>query len=51
MTVVSMPEILEPAFKQRYGVAAFNIVDDVTMRGILAGAVEAKSKNEFTGKS
>jgi fructose-bisphosphate aldolase class II len=43
MTIVSMPEILGPAFKERYGVAAFNIVDDVTMSGILAGAVEARS--------
>jgi fructose-bisphosphate aldolase class II len=38
-----MPEILEPAFKERYGVAAFNIVDDVTMSGILAAAVEVQS--------
>jgi ketose-bisphosphate aldolase len=43
MSIVSMPEILGPAFKERYGVAAFNIVDDVTMSGILAAAVEARS--------
>ena len=43
MPIVSMPEILGPAFKERYGVAAFNIVDDVTMSGILAAAVEARS--------
>jgi fructose-bisphosphate aldolase class II len=43
MTIVSMPEILGPAFQARYGVAAFNIVDDVTMSGILAAAVEARS--------
>lgn len=43
MTIVSMPEILGPAFQERYGVAAFNIVDDVTMSGILAAAVEARS--------
>jgi fructose-bisphosphate aldolase class II len=38
-----MPQILGPAFEGRYGVAAFNIVDDVTMSGILAAAVEARS--------
>jgi ketose-bisphosphate aldolase len=43
MSIVSMPEILGRAFKERYGVAAFNIVDDVTMSGILAAAVEARS--------
>lgn len=43
MPVVSMPEILRPAFEKRYGVGAFNIVDDVTMGGILDAAVEAKS--------
>ena len=43
MPVVSMPEILKSAFEQRYGVPAFNIVDDVTMRGVLAGAVESNS--------
>jgi fructose-bisphosphate aldolase class II len=43
MPVVSMPEILKPAFEKRYGVGAFNIVDDVTMGGILDAAVEAKS--------
>jgi ketose-bisphosphate aldolase len=43
MSIVSMPEILGQAFKERYGVAAFNIVDDVTMSGILAAAVEARS--------
>lgn len=43
MPVVSMPEILKPAFEKRYGVAAFNIVDDVTMAAILDAAVEAKS--------
>ena len=43
MTIVSMPEILGPAFQERYGVAAFNIVDDVTMSGILTAAVESRS--------
>jgi fructose-bisphosphate aldolase class II len=43
MPIGPMPEILGPAFKERYGVAAFNIVDDVTMSGILNAAVEAQS--------
>jgi fructose-bisphosphate aldolase class II len=38
-----MPEILRPAFEQRYGVAALNIVDDVTLRGVLDAAVAARS--------
>jgi len=43
MPVVSMPAILRPAFENRYGVAAINIVDDVTMQGVLDAAAEAKS--------
>ena len=43
MGVVSLKEILEPAFEQRYGVGAFNIVDDLTMSAVLDAAVEAKS--------
>jgi fructose-bisphosphate aldolase, class II len=43
MPVVSMPEILQPAFEQRYGVGAFNIVDDVTMQAVLAAAAEVQS--------
>ena len=43
MSVVSLKEILEPAFNQRYGVPAINIFNDLTLEGVLAGAVEAKS--------
>lgn len=43
MTVVSMPEVLGPAFEQRYGVAAFNAVDDITMDGLIKAAEEARS--------
>ena len=35
MPVVSMPEILGPAFEKRYGVGAFNIVNDLTMLAVL----------------
>jgi fructose-bisphosphate aldolase class II len=38
-----MPEILQPAFEQRYGVGAFNIVNDVTMLAVLDAATETCS--------
>lgn len=43
MTVVSLPEVLGPAFEKRYGVAAFNAVDDITMDGLIRAAEEARS--------
>ncbi len=43
MGVVSLREILEPAFERRYGVPAINIVNDLTLEGVLAGASEAAS--------
>ena len=43
MSVVSMPELLKPAFEQRYGVGAFNIVDDLTMQAVLNAATETRS--------
>lgn len=43
MTVVSLPEVMGPAFEQRYGVAAFNAVDDITMDGLIRAAEEARS--------
>ena len=43
MSVVSLPEILDPAFEQRYGVVAFNAVDDVTMDGLIRAADAARS--------
>jgi ketose-bisphosphate aldolase len=41
--VVSLPDILTPAFKDRYGVAAINIFNDLTLEGVLAAAVEVKA--------
>jgi len=41
--VTPLAEILQPAFDQRYGVPAINIVNDLTMENVLAGAVEARS--------
>ena len=39
MPVVPLREILADAFAQRYGVAAFNIVNNLTMRAVLDAAV------------
>jgi len=43
MTVVTLPEIMNPAFENRYGVPAFNAVDDITMDGLIQGAQESHS--------
>jgi ketose-bisphosphate aldolase len=43
MPVVSLREILDPAFEQRYGVAAFNVVDDVSLRAVIEAATELES--------
>jgi ketose-bisphosphate aldolase len=43
MGVVPLSDITEPAFEQRYGVPAINIFNDLTLEGVLAGAVEARS--------
>ena len=43
MPVTPLSDILEGAFAERYGVPAINIFNDLTMEGVLAGAVEAKS--------
>ena len=43
MPAVPMQEILQDAFRLRYGVGAFNIVNDLTMQAVLAAAAETKS--------
>lgn len=43
MGVVPLKDIVDPAFRDRYGVPAINIFNDLTMEGVLAGAVEANS--------
>ena len=43
MPVVPMQEILGDAFKRRYGVGAFNIVNDLTMDSVLAAAAQMKA--------
>jgi ketose-bisphosphate aldolase len=38
MPVVPIRQILDPAFEERYGVAAINVVDDLTLDAVLAAA-------------
>jgi fructose-bisphosphate aldolase class II len=43
MPAVSLKDILQPAFEARYGVGAFNIVNDLTMAAVLDAAAETRS--------
>jgi fructose-bisphosphate aldolase class II len=43
MPVVPIGEILDPAFADRYGVAAINVVDDLTLDAVLAAATELEA--------
>ena len=43
MPVVSMKAILDRALAERYGVAAFNIVNDLSIEAVLAAAVEERA--------
>jgi tagatose 1,6-diphosphate aldolase GatY/KbaY len=43
MPVVAFKEILQDAFRRRYGVPAFNIVNDLTMEAVLSAAEDAHS--------
>src|SRR3990172_4658909 len=43
MPAVSLTELLKPAFEKRYGIGAFNIVNDLTMEAVLAAAAETRS--------
>jgi ketose-bisphosphate aldolase len=43
LPVVSLKEILDRAFAQRYGVAAINVVNDLTLEAVLAAAAEQRS--------
>jgi ketose-bisphosphate aldolase len=43
MPAVSLRDILQPAFEARYGVGAFNIVNDLTMAAVLDAAAETRS--------
>lgn len=43
MSVVPLTDILSHAFKERYGVPAINVFNDLTMEAVLAAAVENSS--------
>lgn len=43
MGVVPLKDIVDPAFRDRYGVPAINIFNDLTMEAVLAAAEEANS--------
>ena len=43
MPVVSLKEIVDRAFAERFGVAAINVVNDLSMEAVLAAAVEQRS--------
>ncbi len=43
MPVVPLKEIVDRAFAERYGVAAINVVNDLTLDAVLAAAVEQRS--------
>lgn len=43
MPVVSLKEIVDRAFAEHYGVPAINVVNDLTLEAVLAGAVDARS--------
>ncbi len=43
MPAVALREILDPAFAGRYGVAAINVVDDLTLDAVLDAATELES--------
>lgn len=43
MPVSSLPEIMDRAFEKRYGVAAFNTDDDITMQGVIRAAEHSHS--------
>jgi len=41
--VVSLKSIVDKAFAEKYGVAAINVFNDLTLENVLAGAVEASA--------
>lgn len=43
MAVVPLKEILDRALAERYGVAAINVVNDLTLEAVLAAAVERRA--------
>ena len=41
MPVVPLKEMLDRAFTERYGIAAINVVNDLTLEAVLAAAVDS----------
>ena len=41
--VVPLKEMLDRAFAERYGIAAINVVNDLTLEAVLAAAVDQHS--------
>jgi fructose-bisphosphate aldolase class II len=41
--VVPLKQVVDRAFRERYGVAAINVVNDLTLEAVLAAAVEQRS--------
>src|SRR5947199_9265327 len=44
VAVVSLKEILDRAFSERYGVAAFNILNDLTVEAIVEAATVERAR-------
>ena len=43
MPVVSLKDIVDPALERRYGVPAINVLNDLTLEGVLQAAVQERS--------
>ena len=43
MAIATLQQIMDPAFKERYGVPAFNAVDAITLDGLMQGAERSNS--------
>jgi fructose-bisphosphate aldolase class II len=43
MPLTALSDVLDPAFEHRYGVAAFNVVNDLTLEAVLAAAQDLAS--------
>ena len=43
MPIAPLREVLDPAFEQRYGVAAFNVVDGVSLQAVIDAASELEA--------
>jgi fructose-bisphosphate aldolase class II len=43
MPIASLKQVLDPAFEERYGVAAINVVDDLSLSAVIAAATELEA--------